>query len=190
MTHPLLSRRLDNAIRVATRAHQYQKRKGSDMPYIVHPFAVMTIASRATRDEDVLIACLFHDIIEDVPEQYSREQMVAEFGEQVAVIVDGVTKDDSIASWRERSDAYLAHLNTASIESVIVSAADKIHNLQSILIDHEEIGEKIWERFNAGKEQQVWWYESVLQIVTDRLGDQSPLTHELAQNVDALHALN
>lgn len=177
---PLLEPRLDKAIRVAAWAHREQVRKSTGIPYIVHPFAVMTIANRATSDEDVLIACLFHDILEDVPEQYSRERMHAEFGERVVCIVDGVTKDSSIADWRERSEAYLAHLQGARSESVIVSAADKIHNLQSTLIDYELHGENIWERFNSGKREQLWWYTSILRVLSDRMPD-SVLTAELSR---------
>ena len=185
---PLLSTRLDLAIRTAAWAHRHQQRKGTELPYIVHPYAVMSIASKVTDDEDVLIACLFHDIIEDVPEQYSKDAMRDEFGERVVRIVEGVTKDDSLRDWRERSEAYLEHLGAAGIESVIVSAADKIHNLQSTLFDYELYREELWQRFNAGKESQLWWYQSVAQLVKRRLPD-SPLTHELQVLTEKLRSI-
>jgi (p)ppGpp synthase/HD superfamily hydrolase len=163
---------IDKALRVATTAHRNQVRKGGDIPYIMHPFAVMYIASEATDDEDILIASLFHDIIEDVPEEYSKEQMRKDFGEKVVSIVEGVTKDDSLANWKARSDAYLKHLEEqASDESVLVSCADKIHNLMSILEDYKEKGDDLWSRFNSGKEDQLWWYKSVLEVVKKRLPD-------------------
>lgn len=185
---PLLSTRLDLAIRTATWAHRQQQRKGTELPYIVHPFAVMTIASKVTSDEDVLIACLFHDSIEDVPDVYSKDAMRDEFGERVVQIVEGVTKDDSLRDWRERSEAYLRHLEKAMPESVMVSAADKIHNLQSILFDYELYGEELWERFNAGKESQLWWYEAVAGVVEQRLPD-SPLAVELQRLTTELKAI-
>ena len=188
MAQPLLTPRLDQAIRVAAVAHREQTRKSTAVPYIVHPFAVMSIAAKATDDEDVLIACLFHDIIEDVPEMYSRDQMEEEFGSRVVEIVDGVTKDDTIKDWRGRSEAYIAHLRDASIESVMVSACDKIHNLLATLTDFETQGEKLWERFNAGKHDQLWWYESIVQVLEDRLGD-SILTSELQQLVAKLRII-
>ncbi|MDN5819413.1 MAG: HD domain-containing protein [bacterium] len=184
----VLSPRLDKAIRVAAWAHREQTRKSTDLPYIVHPFAVMTIAAKATDDEDVLIACLFHDIIEDVPEMYNREQMEQEFGPQVVAIVDGVTKDDTIKDWRQRSEAYLAHLRQASDGSVIVSASDKIHNLQSMLIDHETQGEKLWERFNAGPRDQLWWYESIAEVLDSRISG-SVLAVELRRLIDKLRPI-
>ncbi|HEV7952067.1 MAG TPA: HD domain-containing protein [Candidatus Saccharimonadales bacterium] len=170
--------RLDEAMRVAAMAHSEQTRKGTDIPYIVHPFAVMYIVSQATNDEDVLIASLFHDIIEDVPDKYSKEQMQRAFGARVVRIVEGVTKDDTIEDWQGRADAYLDHLRTADIESVMVSGADKIHNLQSILLDYERYGEELWTRFNAGKESQLWWYESILEVLQERIPE-SPLTETL-----------
>jgi len=166
----VFTERLERAIKVAAIAHQYQKRKGADIPYIVHPFAVMCIASNVTDDEDVLIASLLHDIIEDVPEEYSRQRMLLEFGKRVVSIVDGVTKDSTFKDWQDRADAYLYQLeHNATDESVTVSCADKIHNLMSILSDYKSLGDNLWKRFNAGKEQQLWWYESVLEVTSTRL---------------------
>lgn len=175
---PLLSARLDLAIRTAAWAHRQQIRKSTELPYIVHPFAVMQIASKVTDDEDILIACLFHDILEDVPEHYSRETMQQEFGKRVVQIVEDVTKNSSLKDWHERSRAYLAHLEAAEDASIIVSAADKIHNLQSTLFDYSLYGEELWERFNTGKENQLWWYRSVAEVVRKRLSN-SPLFAEL-----------
>jgi (p)ppGpp synthase/HD superfamily hydrolase len=161
---------IDKALKVAAVAHRKQNRKGSDTPYIIHPFAVMYIASRTTDDEDVLIACLLHDILEDVPKEYSKEQMPADFGERVVSIVEGVTKNSTLKSWKERSDAYLKHLEfQASDESVIVSCADKIHNLMSIIEDYKILGDDLWSRFNSDKQDQLWWYKSVCAVVKRRL---------------------
>jgi (p)ppGpp synthase/HD superfamily hydrolase len=96
--------RLEKAIRTATIAHKEQKRKGSDTPYIIHPYSVMCIAANATQDEDILIACLLHDILEDVSDKYPRKQMVKDFGDRVASIVDGVTKDSSLPDWQSRAE--------------------------------------------------------------------------------------
>ena len=165
--------RLDNAIRKAAWAHeqQDQHRKGSDIPYIIHPFGVMLIASNATDDEDILIACLMHDVLEDVDSSiYSEDQMRDEFGDRVVAIVKDVTKDESVRDWHERSKAYLHHLeHEASDEAVIVSASDKIHNLLSILTDHATHGDAVWDRFTTkSSTDQLWWYESILGVITKR----------------------
>lgn len=165
-----VTQRLEKAIRIAAIAHKEQKRKGSDTPYIIHPYSVMCIAATATQDEDILIACLFHDILEDVPDKYPRERMVNDFGERVASIVDGVTKDDTLPDWQSRAEAYLENLEqNASDESVIVSCADKIHNLMSMLTDYTEVGDDLWKRFKVGAERQLWWYETLLGVVRRRL---------------------
>ena len=182
--------RLDIAMRKAASAHEKQKhhRKGSDVPYIIHPFGVMVIASNVTNDEDVLIACLMHDILEDVNANiYSESDMRKDFGDRVVAIVKDVTKDETEPNWRKRSEAYLYHLeHNASDEAVIVSAADKIHNLISILIDHSSHGDNLWERFSTkSSADQLWWYESILEVIKKRRAPKV-LIDQLASQVDTL----
>lgn len=165
--------RLDKAIKRAAWAHEQAKqhRKGTDIPYIIHPFSVMLIASNVTTDEDVLISCLLHDVLEDVDEMiYGESQLKEDFGNNVLSIVKDVTKDGTEADWYSRSQSYLSHLqNEASAEAVIVSAADKIHNLSSILIDYEAIGNDLWRRFSTKSAvDQLWWYESILSVIRQR----------------------
>lgn len=165
--------RLDKAIRRAAWAHEQagQHRKGTDIPYIIHPVGVMMIASNTTDDEDILIACLMHDVIEDVDSNiYSETDMRKEFGDRVVDTVKDVTKDESATDWHDRSKAYLQQLlEKASDEAVIVSAADKIHNLQSTLSDHEIVGDEIWQRFATKSSQdQLWWYVSILETIAKR----------------------
>lgn len=178
----MLTPRLMHAMNTAAIAHRDHARKGSGIPYIAHLYAVMHLVSQVTDEEDVLIAALLHDTIEDVPERYSQEQLKADFGGHVAGIVRDLTKDPDLPSWQARSDAYLHHLEVeASPEAVLVSLADKYHNLASILDDHATLGEKLWERFNSGKEQQQWWYSSIGEVVRGRLPKL-----ELLQPYDAL----
>ena len=147
----------------------------------------MHLVSQVTDDEDVLIAALFHDILEDVPEEYSPQRMAEEFGDRVVELVRGVTKDSSLSSWQDRSDAYLAHLREADDGSVLISAADKLHNLLSIHADLDALGDELWGRFNSGKERQLWWYRSVADLVQERLPG-NPLGEELARQVERLEA--
>lgn len=190
MPQPLTaaSPRLIRAINTAARAHDGHTRKGTDIPYVSHVFGVMHLVSTVTDDEDVLIAALFHDILEDVPERYSADQMAAEFGGRVIELVRGVTKDESLTSWQERSDAYIAHLRDAEDGSVLISAADKLHNLMSILGDHAEIGDELWGRFNSGKERQQWWYRAIYTVAAERLPGNS-LVEELGVRVEELERL-
>lgn len=165
--------KLDKAIRIAAVAHnaQPQYRKGTKIPYVVHPFGVMVIASGVTQDEDILIACLMHDILEDVDSKiYSETDMIIDFGNRVVSIVKDVTKNENEADWHARSNAYLNHLeHKASDGAVIVSAADKIHNLQSMLIDYKTEGENLWQRFSTkNSADQLWWYEQILLVLIKR----------------------
>jgi (p)ppGpp synthase/HD superfamily hydrolase len=181
--------RLEEAIRVAAIAHRKQMRKGGKTPYIVHPFSVMTIASTVTDDEDTLIAALFHDIIEDVPEEYNETLMREHFGDKVVAIVRDVTHDDGIRDWRERSEAYLEHLRKACDEAVIVSGGDKIHNLMSTLDDYDTIGEDVWQIFTTkSAADQLWWYESVLAVLQDRKAPK-PLVDQLGGLVSQLRKI-
>src|SRR5690606_3911141 len=124
MSSIIFTPRLNRAITVAGQAHRFQKRKSSGIPYICHPFAVMVIASQTTSDEDILIACLFHDILEDVPEEFGLEAMAEEFGSEVVEIVQGVTKNDRLGDWWKVSEGYFKTLESASDKTLVVCLAD------------------------------------------------------------------
>lgn len=184
------TQRLDEAIKKAAWAHEQagQHRKGTDIPYIIHPIGVMMIASNVTSDEDILIACLMHDVLEDVPSTvYSEADMRRDFGDRVVSIVKDVTKDNTQTDWHKVSAAYLQHLEyKASDEATIVSASDKIHNAQSVLADHEIHGDDIWNRFTTkNSKDQLWWYDAVLQVITKR-GVPKILRDQLAGHVAEL----
>ena len=131
----------------------------------------MVIASNATNDEDILIACLMHDVLEDVSSNiYSEAAMRADYGDRVVSIVLDVTKNDALTDWHERSKDYLDHLeNKACDEAVIVSASDKIHNLLSVLADFDSFGDDVWNRFKTNSSaDQLWWYQSILAVIRKR----------------------
>lgn len=185
--------RLDHALRKAAWAHEQAKqhRKGTDIPYIIHPVGTMMIASNSTDDEDILIACLLHDVLEDVGSRiYSEEQIAADFGNRVVELVKDVTKDEKEDDWKLRSEEYLAHLeNNASDGAVIVSAADKIHNLLSILADYEGVGDALWQRFSTqNSSDQLWWYESILEVIEKRNAP-PVLCDMLRQKVETLRTI-
>lgn len=175
--------RLQRAIEIAIWAHRHQKRKGTTLPYITHPFGVMCLVASVTDDEEVLIASIFHDTLEDVAEEYPREQMLEDFGDRVVSIVDGVTKDSRITDWQASSEDYLVRLRQAPIESVTVATADKIHNLEATLSDRIVVEDQLWTRFHTGKERQEWLYGQVILLVEERLPE-SPLTARLRTLID------
>ena len=167
-----MSDRLLRAINVAAWAHDGQLRKGTDIPYISHVFAVMHLVSQQPEiDEDTRVAALFHDILEDAAERYSAQMMARDFGPEVVRIVQQLTKDSGLSSWQSRADAYLAALEKAPRPVLIIAACDKVHNLSSIVADYRAIGEQLWTRFNSGEDSQRWWYRAVYETVCCRFGE-------------------
>ena len=170
------SSRLNHAIRVASRAHEGQFRKGSDTPYIAHPMAVAMITQQYMEDEDMFIAALFHDILEDVPKwTYSRENIREDFGEEVLSIVEDVSEPNIdipiLAAWTERKNYYIEHISqTNNPKSIIVSIADKIHNMSEILREYETKGEDVWQNFHVDKGREIWFYEEVFNRVKNKEG--------------------
>jgi DNA-directed RNA polymerase subunit RPC12/RpoP len=155
---------IHNAIIFAAKKHEGQKRKGTDIPYIVHPFEVMQILTENGCDKKVVIAGILHDTLEDT--QTSPDEIRSEFGRRVLEIVQSESEDKS-KSWKERKQATILHMSSASFESKLVCCADKLSNLRSIYADQKAIGEKVWERFNAKKELIQWYYEEILKSLSE-----------------------
>lgn len=182
----MLDEKIIRALEVANRAHAGQLRKGTKIPYIIHPINTMGVAMRYTRDSDILAACLMHDIIEDVPDKYPVEKMREEFGETVTGYVLGVSEDKNIPNWRERKEGYLRHLTEEPAGTAIVSMADKIQNLSDILRDYDEIGEKVWEKFYVGKDEEFWYYDAVYQLMIERDDVPREMVAELGRLVERM----
>ena len=167
--------KINKALKVASKAHKDQFRKGTDIPYIMHPVAVAFIISQYSDDEDAIIGGLLHDVLEDVrPGIYSATDMEKDFGEEIVKIVRDVSEDkvageENEKPWKERKQGYLAHLESLDdIRPLMISMGDKIHNLMSILEDYEEKGESLWDRFNASYTEQVWYYGEFLKIMENK----------------------
>ena len=181
-----ITSRIQKAINLAAEKHKGQMRKSNNVPYISHPFAVMVILSRYTDDEDVFIAGLLHDVLEDV-KNYRFDDLRNDFGERVAGIVKEVSEDkdpniktNKKATWKKRKDGYLSHLKKATREAMLVCAADKIHNLKSITEEYREHGDSLWKHFNASANEELWFYKGVLKILRKGLSD-SAIVAELEE---------
>jgi (p)ppGpp synthase/HD superfamily hydrolase len=156
-----------DAIEVAARAHRGHCRKGTDIPYIVHPLAVAKILIDAGCPEDVVVAGILHDTVEDTP--LSLDEIRHTFGEVVARIVEGASEPDKSKPWEARKAHTIEFLRMASEAVLLVSCADKIENLEAIRDDRERVGEEVWIRFRRGRDQQEWYYRSVLAVLEERL---------------------
>ena len=186
---PILSQRFEDALIYAAKLHAQQIRKGSMVPYISHLMAVAGIVLEYGGNEDEAIAALLHDSIEDQGGDIVRQEIRRRFGERVAETVDGCTDTDVQPKppWRERKEAYIAHIRDALSSVRLVSVADKLHNAQTILKDYRSVGDAIWERFKGGKEGTLWYYRS---LVTEfRATGPSPLVDELDRVVKEIERL-
>ncbi len=146
------------AIRFAALAHSGQTRKGTDIPYIVHPFEVAQILTAEGAAERVIAAGLLHDTLEDTAT--TREDILCEFGESVLQLVLGASEDKSL-SWEARKQHTIDLLATAGREEQLLALSDKLSNLRSIAVDYAASGNALWSRFNRGPAQQRWYYLSL-----------------------------
>lgn len=171
----VLTPNIRKAINTASSLHVGQKRKADGLPFISHPYAVALTLSKYTDDESIIIAGLLHDVLEDVRD-YSFTEMKRDFGERVASIVHAVSEDkdprmatDERRTWRTRKERYLAHLKGADEAALMVCAADKIHNMLSLMDAYKEQGEAIWSHFNASKEDSAWFLREATTLLQTSL---------------------
>lgn len=161
----LLGPRFLRAFQFAAKKHAGQVRKASTTPYVAHLMGVASLALEFGGDEDIAIAALLHDVVEDCGGAPMLKEVRRRFGKRVAKIVDGCTDSDTYPKppWRERKESYIRHLREADADTRLVSAADKLNNVRSILSDYREVGEKIWERFNGGRDGTLWYYRALVE---------------------------
>lgn len=180
------SDRLDRAIALATHAFRDVRRKGTQVPYLSHLLQVMVHVAEAGGDEDQLIAAVLHDYLEDI-EGATADALERDFGPRVARLVVGLSDStgEPKPPWRPRKEAYLSHLRAAPAELKLVSCADKLHNAQSIHRDLLAVGDAIWDRFTASRNDTLWYYRSLVAALGD--GWDSPLLVRLTTEVALLH---
>ena len=186
-----LSPRFLRAIQFAAEKHSGQTRKASTIPYIAHLMGVASLVLEAGGDEDLAIAALLHDVVEDCGGAPMLKEVRRRFGSRVAKVVDGCTDADTYPKppWRERKQKYIRHLKNADADTRLVSAADKLNNVRSILSDYRAIGESVWSRFNGGREGTLWYYRTLRGVFLRRKRNRITRDLELAVNeLDTLAA--
>lgn len=191
----LLTVRYRRALDVAFAAHAGASRKGTDIPYVSHVLAVSALVLDHGGDEDLAIAALLHDVPEDAGGEARLDEIASDFGVRVADVVralsDSLEQDPtSKAPWWERKVRHVDHLAAAPPAVLLVAAADKVHNLESIVEDYRRIGEELWTRFNAdaGRAGQLWYQRRVTTVIGQRLHDDAarPLVARLQRSEAAL----
>ncbi len=151
---------VNEAIDFAVKAHSGQFRKGTDIPFIVHPMEVLSIAVRLTSDKDVWTAAVLHDVVEDCPD-VSIDQIRERFGQRVAALVEAESEDKSL-TWMERKQITIDRTGRQPFEVMVIALADKLSNIRSVAHDYHEVGEELWQRFRMkDKEKQGWYYKGM-----------------------------
>ncbi len=161
----ILTRRFDEAFAYAHEVHAGHTRKGNGAPYLGHLMGVSSIVLDDGGSEDEAIAALLHDAPEDRGGRPRLEEIRARFGDTVAKIVEDCTDSWTMpkAPWAERKALYVEHARTLDPASLRVSAADKVHNGYAILRDLRNIGDQVWERFNASADDILAYYQALVR---------------------------
>jgi len=169
------------AVRVAAKMFADKTKKGTCIPYISHLLGTCAIALEHRATEDEAIAALLHDTIEDIKPTDEARAAVGHFGKEVLRIVEACSDSDTHPKppWQERKERYLDRLAREDHAVLLVSASDKLHNARSIVSDLRNHGSSVWERFNAPREKQLWYYRELVKIFRKHLVENPALVAEL-----------
>ena len=173
-----LTPRFTGAVDYAREIHA-GTRKGTGIPYMAHLLGVASLVLGESGHvpfpvtEDMAIAALLHDAVEDEGGMPRLRDIQTKFGPEVAKMVEGCTdsfEEDASKkkAWEERKNSYIGRLRNEPPSTLLVSLADKLYNSRAILEDYREIGAKVWERFKRGREQQLWYFRELLRVYDDR----------------------
>ena len=168
-----------------------QARSAKVRRFPTSPTCSASLVSRLSTgaDEDQAIAALLHDAVEDQGGAKTLQQIDGRFGSTVAAIVDGCsdTDLDPKPPWRHRKEAYLKRLTRESPAVRLVSACDKLHNVRAIIRDYRTHGDRLWRRFNGGKDGTLWYYSALVKVY--QAEERTPVVADLAREVATLRRL-
>lgn len=186
----ILTSKFLDAMNYANKHHANQMRKAGNIAYISHPIGVAGLIIEARGDEDQAIGGLLHDVAEDCGGEPRLKEIKKQFGPRVEAIVRGcsdsiTTREEDKAPWRERKEAHISHLFSASEDTLLVTAADKLHNVRAIVTDLDLVGKRLWDRFNSAPEDIIWYYKSVYEAL-DMGGVTSILLSPLSTSIEAM----
>lgn len=181
--------RLYESMQLAFELFGHDARKSTQVPVMAHLLSVCGMVQTDGGSEDEAIAALLHDVLEDKPGEFTREQIEARFGAWVLAIIDVATDTPRDYGggpkppWRQRKEAYLNRARHTDPALLRVTIADKIDNARAILADHQRLGSAVWLRFNAGQADQIWYYQESVRAY-EEAGYRGPLLDELKRLVE------
>ena len=193
MTPPTLGLKFVDALMLAVRVHDGQLRKGTEIPYVSHLLSVCALVLEDGGDEDEAIAALLHDTLEDHPQEVTKSDLERRFGARVADLVAACTdtppdyRGGSRAPWQGRKDAYVKRLRKETYPLCRVALADKLHNTRAIVLDQRRLGDDVWGRFNATKEDELRYHRALVDAFREAKAPEY-LVDELDSLVEELEA--
>lgn len=158
----------EKAKQFAIKAHAGQVRKNEpDKPMIMHPISVGMLLEEYGYDDNVVAAGYLHDVVEDT--KYTIKDIENEFGIDVANLVMGASEPDKSLSWKERKQHTINEVRHLPLRNKLVICADKINNLEDLMITFQKTGTRDFSRFREGEENQRWYYTNVYEsLITDQ----------------------
>jgi (p)ppGpp synthase/HD superfamily hydrolase len=193
-----LTNQFSQAVDYARHLH-IERRKGTGIPYMAHLLGVAALVmgeaghAPVSVTEEMVITALLHDAVEDYGGLLRLEDIQQNFGADVARMVEGLT--DSFAGdagdkepWLERKKGYIQRLRTEPLDVQLISVADKLYNARAILDDYREVGADIWQRFQRGRNDQLWYFKELVKIF--RKSDLGRIVGELERVVEELTQLS
>jgi len=194
----LLSDRFTRAVEYARTLH-IERRKGTEIPYMAHLLGVASLVMGESGrvdfpvTEDMVIAALLHDTVEDHGGAPRLKDVEFNFGANVARMVEALS--DTLAEdafqkekWEVRKKTYVDRLRDGPPDVQLISAADKLYNAQSILTDYRRIGDEIWRRFKRGRDEQLWYFHELLKVFRNSAGNE--IVDELERVVGELERVS
>lgn len=185
---PWLGPRFEEALRYVLRVHGGQTRRATTIPYVAHLLGVASLVLGDGGGEDEAIAALLHDAVEDQGGAERMEDIRRRFGDRVGGLVAACTEihGEPKPPWRVRKEAYLEHLRRLEDEGALrVSLADKLDNARSMVADRRVMGDGLFDRFNAPKDSQRWYYEQLVDAFSSS-PLKGPMVEELREQVAVL----
>lgn len=186
----MMSERFVGAMELANELHGDQIRKGTTVPYISHLLIVSGMVLQHGGNEDEAIGALLHDSVEDCGGKPVMVKIRKRFGDKIADLVDGCSETDIQPKppWLERKKDYIENIKSAIPSVRLITCADKIHNASSIISEYRKVGEKVWDRFKANKNETLWFYSSFVAAMQEA-GENRPILNELVLVVNELKEL-
>jgi GTP pyrophosphokinase len=191
-----LSERFTDAVEYARQLHT-EFRKGTEIPYMAHLLGVAALVmgeagGKVPVTENMVIAALLHDVVEDHGGERRLRDVERKFGNDVARMVAGlsdsfVENHEQKSEWKERKQTYIERLRNEADDVLLISAADKLYNAKAILEDFRQIQHAIWTRFKHGPEEQLWYFGKLLVVFQSR--GTNRVVKELADVIERLSAL-